>query len=90
MSKSKGDIEFQAVVSIEDGVPSRKRGATYLPTSPDNAPVVLSFSDIVVSTKTSPSKTLLKNISGSITGGFWAIMGKIFIYLRCNPLYICH
>jgi ATP-binding cassette subfamily G (WHITE) protein 2 len=36
---------------------------------------VLTFSNLKVVTKNKPSKTLLNEVSGSITGGFWAIMG---------------
>jgi ABC-type bacteriocin/lantibiotic exporter with double-glycine peptidase domain len=52
-----------------------QRQYTYSPSVPNNSPSVLTFTDIVVSTKKYPSKTLLNNISGSITGGFWAILG---------------
>eukprot|EP01031_Cornospumella_fuschlensis_P031588 gene31588-38176_t len=49
--------------------------ASYSPRTPANAPAVLSFSGIVVKTRHKPKKILLDNVSGSITGGFWAIMG---------------
>ena len=49
----------------------------YTPVNPVNAPAVLTYSNLIVSTKTNPSKTLLNNVCGSITGGFWAIMGKV-------------
>ena len=55
--------------------PARKRATTFSAISPDNAPVILTWKDLSVSTKTDPPKVLLNNISGSITGGFWAIMG---------------
>ena len=48
----------------------------FTPTHPENAPAILTYSNINVSTKTTPTKTLLNNVHGSITGGFWAIMGK--------------
>ncbi len=44
------------------------------PTSPENAPTVLTFTDLVVSVK-KKDKVLIDHVSGSITGGFWAIMG---------------
>lgn len=49
------------------------------PISPENAPSVLSWRDLVVTTKVSKAKVqkqLLNNLSGSITGGLWAIMGS--------------
>jgi len=48
----------------------------YYPTCPDNAPAVLTFSDISVMKRGGNKKKLLNNISGSISGGLWAIMGK--------------
>ncbi len=46
----------------------------YKATSPENAPTVLTFTDLVVSVK-KKDKVLIDHVSGSITGGFWAIMG---------------
>jgi ATP-binding cassette subfamily G (WHITE) protein 2 len=43
--------------------------------SPDNAPTILTWSEVTVETKTDPKKLLIDNISGTISGGFWAIMG---------------
>lgn len=54
---------------------TRDRAPTYSPAAPDNSPTVLTFSNIVVTTHKKPHKVLLNNVSGSITGGFWAIMG---------------
>jgi hypothetical protein len=48
----------------------------FAPVHPDNTPAVLTFSNLKVSTKASPCKTLLNSVHGTITGGFWAIMGK--------------
>ncbi len=42
---------------------------------PENAPTVLSFNDLVVTVKNKDKKVLIDHVSGSITGGFWAIMG---------------
>lgn len=53
----------------------RKRAFSFTPEAPANAPVVLVWKDLTVRTRTQPPKTLLHNISGSVTGGFWAIMG---------------
>ncbi len=67
-----------AIRSREASVSSyagRDRAPTYTPAAPDNAPTVLTFSNITVTTKTANKKTLLDDVSGSITGGFWAIMG---------------
>ena len=53
----------------------RLRSMTFSPLVPENTPIILSWSNMTVSTKKEPKKILLDNISGSITGGFWAIMG---------------
>ncbi len=56
--------------------PQRDNSTTsFTPTAPDNAPTVLSFSNLIVTTKTEPPKILLNNVSGNIIGGLWAIMG---------------
>jgi ATP-binding cassette subfamily G (WHITE) protein 2 len=54
---------------------AREHFSTFSPSVPDNTPTVLTFSNITVATRTKPQKILLNNVSGSITGGFWAIMG---------------
>lgn len=54
---------------------SRARSLTFSPSAPDNAPTVLTFTNINVTTRAKPKRVLLDNISGSITGGCWAIMG---------------
>lgn len=46
---------------------------------PTKTPVVLTWSGLVVATKGSDatySKILLDNVTGQITGGFWAVMGS--------------
>ena len=53
----------------------RSRSMTFSPKVPENSPIILSWSNMTVSTKKEPKKVLLDNISGSVTGGFWAIMG---------------
>lgn len=56
----------------------RPRALTFSPHAPDHAPAVLTFKDIMVTTGGGDknAKILLNNISGTITGGFWAIMGS--------------
>ena len=54
----------------------RHRSFSFTAMAPTNAPVVLVWKDLSVLTKTKPPKVLLNNISGQITGGFWAIMGS--------------
>lgn len=66
------DASFEDVNPIP---PPRTRATTFSPNSPENAPVILTWKDLTVKTKTVPPKILLNNISGVITGGFWAIMG---------------
>lgn len=56
---------------------SRQRAPTYSPVALDNAPTVLTFSNLSVTLRTTkPPKVLLNNLSGSIPGGFWGIMGS--------------
>ena len=52
-----------------------KKKYSFSPSIPQNSPVVLSWQNLTVATTTVTPKVLLDNISGSITGGFWAIMG---------------
>jgi ABC-type multidrug transport system fused ATPase/permease subunit len=61
----------------ESPILTRERGMSlFKAENPDNAPSILSFKNITVSVGKEPTKKiLLNNISGSITGGFWAIMG---------------
>jgi hypothetical protein len=65
-TKGEQDIEASSVPVV------------YAPTCPDNAPAVLTFSDITVTKRGGNKKKLLNNISGSISGGLWAIMGEHF------------
>ena len=60
---------------LEADMDVRQRAFTFSPKAPSNAPTILTWKDLSVTTKSNPPKVLLKNISGSITGGFWAIMG---------------
>lgn len=53
----------------------RDRSMTFSAVVQENSPIILSWANMTVSTKKEPKKILLDNISGSITGGFWAIMG---------------
>jgi len=53
----------------------RERSLTFSATAPANSPAVLVWRNLTVTTKTNPPKVLLHNLSGQITGGFWAIMG---------------
>ncbi|RYG93399.1 ATP-binding cassette domain-containing protein, partial [archaeon] len=61
--------------SISSNSNQRFRSPTFSPVAPDQSPTVLSFTNITVKTRNKPKKVLLDNVSGSITGGFWAIMG---------------
>ena len=54
----------------------RNRSFSFSAMAPPNAPVVLVWKDLSVISKTKPPKVLINNISGQITGGFWAIMGS--------------
>jgi hypothetical protein len=57
-------------------VTGSRSSTPYVPVQPDNTPAVLTYSNVSVTTRTNPAKVLLNNVHGSITGGFWAIMGK--------------
>lgn len=52
-------------------------GGEYKAISPSNAPVALSWKNLSIKTKpkNGVTKTLLNNVSGTITGGLWGIMG---------------
>ncbi|GAX18004.1 ATP-binding cassette, subfamily G (WHITE), member 2 [Fistulifera solaris] len=60
--------------SRED-VEATTRPHVYTPECPDNAPAVLTFSNLTVTKRGGNKKKLLNNVSGSMTGGLWAIMG---------------
>jgi len=65
---------YELVTNTSDDI-VRNRSPTYTPKFPENAPSILTFENIVVKTKDGNSTELLKGVSGSITGGLWAIMG---------------
>jgi hypothetical protein len=44
---------------------------TFTPWVPDNAPTIVTWENMIVSTKTNPKKILLNDVTGQITGGFW-------------------
>uniref|UniRef100_A0A7S3M955 ABC transporter domain-containing protein n=1 Tax=Spumella elongata TaxID=89044 RepID=A0A7S3M955_9STRA len=71
-----GEIEFKPLEMNEVDVETAERPQVYTPTCPANAPAVLTFSNIVVTKRGGNKKKLLNNVSGSITGGLWAIMGS--------------
>ncbi|KAG7348810.1 multidrug ABC transporter ATPase [Nitzschia inconspicua] len=68
-------------IDSQSGTTSNRDGETspstrvYAATSPENAPAVLTFSNLTVK-KRGSKKKLLNNISGNVTGGLWAIMGS--------------
>jgi ABC-type multidrug transport system ATPase subunit len=62
-------VELTELESVERG-----RAPTFSPAVPDNAPTVMTFTNITVTTK-AKKNVILDDCSGSITGGFWAIMG---------------
>ena len=73
------NVTIEMIEQPSKGLKSNKSSYNelYSPVNPVNAPAILTYSKLNVSTKTNPSKTLLNNVCGSITGGFWAIMGKV-------------
>lgn len=64
------DVEESPIVTNE-----RERAPTFSPHAPDNAPTILSFDKVKVTSKKN-SSVILNEVSGTITGGFWAIMGS--------------
>jgi ABC-type multidrug transport system ATPase subunit len=54
---------------------NRDRAPTFSPQAPDNAQTILTFDKIKVTSKKTQA-IILNEVSGSITGGFWAIMGS--------------
>jgi ABC-type multidrug transport system ATPase subunit len=53
----------------------RDRAPTFSPQAPENAQTILTFDKIKVTSKKTGA-VILNEVSGSITGGFWAIMGS--------------
>jgi ATP-binding cassette subfamily G (WHITE) protein 2 len=88
---------IEDAIFVNSGVLGQKRALTYSPVAPDNSPTILTFANLTVATKGSASKILLKDISGNITGGLWAIMGSSgsgkttllsALSLRLDPSYM--
>lgn len=91
------DVEAPAPPAEAEAPAGRTRTPTYSPQTPDNSPTVLTFHNINVLSKANPPKNILTNVSGSITGGFWAIMGASgggkttllsTLSLRLDPTYM--
>lgn len=66
------DIELG---EVESPIEERSRALTFSPQAPDNAPTILTFDKVKVTSKKNGS-IILNEVSGSINGGFWAIMGS--------------
>ncbi len=62
--------------SASDSDSTRPRKLTYSPYDNEYSPSILTFEKIRVTTKTTNKKVLINDVSGSITGGCWAIMGS--------------
>jgi len=73
---SQAEIEIKALSPTDVDVEASDNIDVYTPACPDNAPAVITFSNIMVRKRGGNKKKLLDNISGSITGGLWAIMGE--------------
>lgn len=61
---------------LRSGSIYRTRADTFTPDAPDNAPSVLTFSNLNVRSKKNLENFIIRDGNGSITGGFWAIMGS--------------
>lgn len=75
---SETDIRYEELEMVEKRDGNQPTYDAYNPVSPENSPAVLTWTDLVVTTKLSKSKVekqLLNNLNGSITGGLWAVMG---------------
>ena len=68
-------VKYFGIGSDAEEDATRPRKYSFSPRIPANSPVILSWQNLSVTTMTAKPKVLLDNISGSITGGFWAIMG---------------
>jgi hypothetical protein len=76
------DVDEEGIIDAnEEGIiegnrkkSTRARSMTFTPWVPDNAATIVTWENMIVSTKTNPKKVLLNNVTGQITGGFWAIM----------------
>ena len=65
------DIETNGSDSV-----SRERAYTFSPPLFNNSPTILAWKDLTVAVNVKTQrKVLLNSINGTITGGFWAIMG---------------
>jgi ABC-type multidrug transport system ATPase subunit len=77
----KSDIELGSTdVALEEEespimASERKRAPTFSPQAPDNAPSILTFDKVKVTSKRNGA-IILNEVSGLINGGFWAIMGS--------------
>lgn len=80
------DIADDEVEMTKFPISTRKRSMTFSPWKPDTISTVLSWKDVTVSTKTTPTKILLNNVSGEILGGFYAIMGSSGTHLLIYSL----
>eukprot|EP01033_Poteriospumella_lacustris_P017944 gene17944-12863_t len=94
---SKRRFTIDDAIHVNSGALGRKRAMTFSPAAPDNSPTVLTFAGLKVTTKSRIPKMLLKDISGKITGGLWAIMGSSgsgkttllsTLSLRLDPAYM--
>lgn len=94
---SKRRYTLEDAMLSNSGAIGRKRAMSYSPVVPENSPTVLTFVNLTVTTKSRSPKVLLKDISGKITGGLWAIMGSSgsgkttllsTLSLRLDPSYM--
>lgn len=72
--------ESKTQSASNEDVEATSRTQIYTPACPDNAPAVLTFSNLIVTKRGGNKKKLLNNVSGSLTGGLWAIMGEPFSF----------
>lgn len=100
--KRAGALKYTLARAVEPEqereVDGRQRQVTFTPDVPENSPTVLTFHNVKVTTKVKgQTKVLLHDISGNITGGFWAIMGSSgggkttllsTLSLRLDPKYM--
>jgi hypothetical protein len=62
------------------GTGTFERQLSVLDPMSDRVSTILVWENIVVSTRKDKQKILLHNVSGAITGGLWAVMGKLFFF----------
>ena len=80
MSNSEVEMNQISLLEIRSESPSEAsetdHNSFFSANTPLNAPTVLTFSNLNIRSKKNMDHYIIKNATGAITGGFWAIMGS--------------